>query len=83
MTGDKTLDLSVCDNTGPMSVYFSNINNNWGETAVARDHPEKMSTVATHQEFTNIDASEREERALLKSYIIRNQMIVEECRKEV
>ena len=42
-----------------------------------------MGTVTTHQEFTNLYFSEREERAFLEKYMIRNWMIVEECRKEV
>ena len=71
-TGGKTAELSDWDHTVTRAVAFSNIHNNWGETAVAREQPEKMDTVAAHQEFTNFYASEREERALLESYIIRS-----------
>ena len=83
MTGGKTAELNDWDHIGPRAVDFSNIHNNWGGTAVAREQPEKMVTVAAQQEFTNFYASEMEERALLEGYIIRSRMIVEECRKKV
>ena len=42
-----------------------------------------ICAVAAYQELTNIYVSEREERDILESHTIRNQMIVKECRKEV
>ena len=83
LTGGKAAELSDWYHTGPRAVDFSNIHNNWGETAVAREQLEKMGTVAAHQEFKTFYASEREERALLERSIVRSRMIVEECRKEV
>ena len=52
LTGGKTIELSYWDHTGPRAVDFSDIHNNWGETDVPRDQPEKMGTVAAHQELT-------------------------------
>ena len=57
MTGGKIAELSDWDHTGPIVADFSNIHNNWGGTAVAREQPEKMVTVAAHQEFINYYAS--------------------------
>ena len=62
------------------TVGFSNIHNNWDETAVDSEHPEKM---IAYQGFTSFDISERKERALLERHIRHNRMIIEECRKEV
>ena len=61
LTGGKIAELSDWDHTGPKVADFSNIHNNWGGAAVAREQPEKMGTVAVHQEFTHFYASEREE----------------------
>ena len=49
LTGGKTVELRDWDHTGPRAVEFSNIHNNWGKTAVAREHPEKMGKVAANQ----------------------------------
>ena len=76
MAGGNTEEISDWYHIVPRVVEFSNIHNNWGETVVAREHPENMGTVAAHQEFNIIYSSEREERALLERYIIRNRMIV-------
>ena len=63
MTGGNIVELSDWDHKGPNAVEFYNIHNNVFETAVAREHPDNMDTVATHQEFTIFNASEMEERA--------------------
>ena len=60
LTGGKRVERSDWGHTGPRVVDFSNIRNNWGETAVFRGQPDKMGTVASHQEFTKSYASERE-----------------------
>ena len=57
LTGIKKVELSDWYHIGPMEVGFSNIHNNWGETAVARYLPENMVTVAAHQELTKFYAS--------------------------
>ena len=72
LTGDKKVELSDWYHTGLRAAEFSNIHNYWGETAVARDQPENIGTVAAHQELTMFYALEREERYLLERYIIRN-----------
>ena len=48
-TGGKTSELSDWDHTVTRAVDFSNIHKNWGETAVAREYPEKMGKVAANQ----------------------------------
>ena len=80
LNDSKAGGLSDWDYTGPKTVGFSNIHNNWDETAVASEHPEKM---IAYQGFTSLDISERKERALLERHIRHNRMIIEECRKEV
>ena len=79
----KAAEISDWGHRGPRTVDFYNMHYNWGEIAAEREQPEKMGTVTTHQEFTNIYFLEREEMALLERRIIRNWMIVEECRKKV
>ena len=51
-----TVELSDWDYKGPRAVDFSNIHNNWDDTAVARENPDKMGTVAAHQESTIFNA---------------------------
>ena len=50
-------------------VGFSNINNNWGEIAVAREKPENMGTVAAHQEFTIFTLRKGEKETFLKGIL--------------
>ena len=57
LTGVNAVDLSDWDHTGPREVEFFSIHNNWGKTVVAREQPDKMVTVAAHQEFENFKAS--------------------------
>ena len=57
LTGGNAVYLSDWDHTGPREVEFFSIHNNWGETAVAREQPDKMGTVDAHQEFENFKAS--------------------------
>ena len=48
LTGGKVIELSDWDHTGPREVDLFNIHNNWGETSVAGEQPEKMGTVVAH-----------------------------------
>ena len=78
LNDSKTGGISDWDYTVPRTIEFSNIHNNWEETAVASEQLDKM---VDYKGLYSINISERMERAFLEINIRHNCMIIEDCRK--